>query len=43
MSLKTLKLEELEDGKIIRITIDRPQRLNAMNEDFFTEIRDAFR
>ena len=43
MSLKTLKLEEIDDGKILRITIDRPQRLNAMNEDFFNEIRDTFR
>lgn len=43
MSLKTLKLEEIDEGKILRITIDRPQRLNAMNEDFFSEVRDTFR
>lgn len=43
MSLQTLKIEELDEGKIIRITISRAKKLNAMNIPFFTEIRDTFK
>lgn len=43
MSLTTLKWEELDEGKIIRITISRPKNLNAMNMPFFIEIRDTFK
>lgn len=43
MSLQTLKFEELDDGKIVRVTISRLKALNAMNFAFFNEIKDTFR
>jgi enoyl-CoA hydratase/carnithine racemase len=43
MSLQVLKFEELEEGKIVRVTISRPKNLNAMNMPFFNEIRDTFK
>ena len=43
MSLQTIKYEELDEGRIIRICINRPKTLNAMNMPFFNEIRDTFK
>ena len=43
MSFETLKVEELEEGKIVRVTISRPKALNAMNLTFFKEIGQLFR
>ena len=43
MSFETLKFEQLDEGKIVRVTISRPKALNAMNQTFFKEIGQAFR
>ena len=42
MSFQTLKVEELEQGTIARVTISRPKALNAMNPLFFQELQQAF-
>ena len=38
MSYSVFKVEEFDDGKIIKITINRPKALNAMNPAFFEEL-----
>jgi enoyl-CoA hydratase/carnithine racemase len=38
----TLRVEELDDGRIIRVNLSRPKSLNAMNLPFFTELGDLF-
>lgn len=43
MSLQTLKVEELDQGKIIRVSLARPKALNTMNPAFFTEISKVFK
>ena len=43
MSLSTLKYEELDEGRIIRVSISRPKALNAMNVPFFDEIGKTFK
>jgi enoyl-CoA hydratase/carnithine racemase len=36
MSYKAFIVEYLDEGKIVKVTINRPKSLNAMNSDFFT-------
>ncbi len=43
MSYKAFKVDKLEDGKIVRVAINRPKNLNAMNPDFFNELDEIFR
>src|SRR3984885_879884 len=38
-----VKYEELEDGKIVRILLDRPDTRNAQNRGMLVELDDAFR
>lgn len=38
MSYKAFRVEYLEEETIVKVTINRPKNLNAMNLDFFTEI-----
>src|SRR3984885_13671816 len=38
-----VKYEELEDGKIVRIMLDRPDTRNAQNRGMLVELDDAFR
>lgn len=40
--MKTLLRETIEPG-VLRITLNRPERLNAINPDFITEMIDTFR
>ena len=43
MSYNAFKVEELQDGQIIKVTINRPKKLNAMNPDFFRELELIFK
>jgi enoyl-CoA hydratase len=38
-----VKYEELEDGRIVRILLDRPDTRNAQNRGMLVELDDAFR
>ena len=38
-----VKYEELEDGKIVRILLNRPETRNAQNRGMLVELDDAFR
>lgn len=43
MSFQTLKVEHLEEGTIVRVSLCRPKSLNAMNPLFFSELAQAFK
>jgi enoyl-CoA hydratase len=38
-----LQFEELDDGRIVRILLDRPDTRNAQNRGLLVELDDAFR
>jgi len=38
-----LQYEQLEEGKIVRILLDRPDTRNAQNRGLLVELDDAFR
>ena len=42
MSFETIKVEELDQGRIIKVSLCRPKTLNAMNPTFFHELQLAF-
>ena len=43
MSLQTLRVEEVDEGKIVRVYLSRPKSMNAMNPTFFKELEHTFR
>jgi enoyl-CoA hydratase/carnithine racemase len=43
MSFQTIKVEDLADGTIVKVSLSRPKALNAMSPLFFTELAQAFK
>ena len=42
MSYKVFQVEYLDEGKIVKVMINRPKALNAMNTTFFRELKEVF-
>lgn len=43
MSLETLRVEEIDEGQIVRVFLSRPKSMNAMNPTLFKELQSTFK